>query len=121
MSSFRMALLGTLMFAAPVVASAADQDFTVRNKTGYQIDSIYVSPHSNRNWGNDVMGRGVVLDDEETLDISFPHTATACHFDLMVAYNDGDKATWDDLNLCEISTVTLHYDRKAGTTRATTE
>ena len=121
MASCRTALLGALLFVVPAVASAANQDFSVKNKTGYQIDSIYVSPHSNRNWGDDVMSRGVVLEDDETLDISFPHSASACHFDLMVAYNDGDKATWDDLNLCEISTVTLHYDRKAGTTRASTE
>ena len=41
--------------------------------------------------------------------------------DLKVKYNDGDEATWQSLNLCNISKVTLFWDRKNEATRAVTE
>jgi hypothetical protein len=38
-----------------------------------------------------------------------------------VKYNDGDTAEWGNLNLCNISTINLFWDKSAGTTRAVTE
>ena len=120
-----MRLLNVVLPAAAVLLSvstayAAQQDFTLQNKTGYQIDEVYVSQSSSRNWGNDVMGRDA-LADGNTVDISFNAPENACHWDMRVKYNDGDEATWNNLNLCNISKVTLFWDRKAQTTRAVTE
>ncbi len=39
----------------------------------------------------------------------------------MVKYNDGDKATWNDLNLCNIEKVTLYWDKRRQVSRAVTE
>ena len=108
--------VGLLAFAP--TAFAADQDFTVVNRTGYQIDDIWVSPASSSNWGRELMGRGNVLDDGDSYDISFGRNTSSCHFDMKVKYHDEDEATWNNLNLCEISKISLFYDRKAGTTRA---
>lgn len=102
------------------LARAADQDFTLLNKTGYQIDSVFVSETSNRHWGEDVMGRDT-LDNGDSVHIRFNKSADACNWDLRVKYNDGDQATWNNLNLCNISKVTLFWDRRNQTTRATTE
>jgi hypothetical protein len=102
------------------VAHASQQDFTLQNKTGYQIDEVYVSQSSSRNWGNDIMGRDA-LDDGNTVDISFHAPDDACRWDMRVKYNDGDEATWNNLNLCNISKVTLFWDRKNEKTRAVTE
>ena len=101
-------------------AQAAQQDFALQNKTGYQIDEIYVSQSSSRNWGKDVMGSDA-LEDGNTVNISFKAPDNACHWDMRVKYNDGDEATWSNLNLCNISKVTLFWDRKHETTRAVTE
>ena len=105
-------------FASP--AFAADQDFKLVNKTGYQIDEVYVSGVNNKNWGNDIMGRGT-LDADAAVDITFNAPSNACRWDLMVKYNDGDTAQWNNLNLCNISTVTLYWDRKNQVSRAVTE
>ena len=101
-------------------AHAASQDFALFNRTGYQIDEVYVSQATSRRWGNDVMGRDT-LDDGQTVNITFNAPDNACRWDLKVKYNDGDEATWQNLNLCNISKVTLFWDRRNQTTRAVTE
>lgn len=102
------------------VAHAAQQDFALKNRTGYQIDEVYVSLSSSKNWGKDIMGSDA-LEDGNTVNVSFNAPDKACHWDMRVKYNDGDEATWNNLNLCDISTVTLFWDRKGQTTRAVTE
>ncbi len=101
-------------------ALADSQDFTLVNRTGYQIDEVYVSQSSSRNWGNDVMGADA-LDNGNKISISFDAPANACRWDMMVKYNDGDKATWNNLDLCSIEKVTLYWDKKTQVTRAVTE
>lgn len=101
-------------------AFAGEQDFKLVNKTGYQIDEVYVSRTAAQNWGKDVMGRGT-LDEDESVDISFSAPPNACRWDLKVRYNDGDEAEWGNLNLCHINSVTLYWDRKKQTSRAVTD
>lgn len=107
-------LLATCLATA---AHAGDQDFRLVNKTGYQIDSVYVSEANSRAWGRDIMGRDA-LADEEAVNISFNRAAQACRWDLKVRYNDGDEATWQNLNLCNISRVTLFWNDKTQKTTA---
>ena len=102
------------------VAQAAQQDFELHNKTGYQIDEVYVSQSAEQNWGEDVMG-SQSLEDGNVVNITFKHAGSACRWDMHVKYNDGDEATWNSLNLCNISKVTLFWDKRRQTTRAVTE
>ena len=105
---------------APGSAQAADQDFSIVNRTGYQIDSVYVSPVNVRNWGEDVMGKDA-LADGETVNITFPNRTNTCNWDLKVKFNDGDESTWSNMNLCRISKVSLFWDRNSNQTRAQSE
>ena len=111
-------ITGLAFLAMTLPAAAADQDFQLLNKTGYQIDSVYVGPHSSSEWGRDIMGQDA-LSDGEVVNITFPHRTSSCSFDIKVGYNDGDEATWDSVNLCKISKVTLYW--RNGATRAVTE
>ena len=97
---------------------ASDADFKMINRTGYQIDSVYVSRASSKAWGGDIMGRGA-LADGDGVDITFAHGGAACIFDIKVEYNDGDNAEWSGVNLCQYSTISLFWDGK--TTRAVGE
>jgi hypothetical protein len=92
-------------------AFANDADFKMINKTGYQIDSVYVSRASSDNWGSDIMGRST-LDNGDTVNITFPHGGTACKFDIKVKYNDGDTAEWTGVDLCQYETISLFWDGK---------
>lgn len=115
-----LALASLPVLFASGAALAANQDFTIVNKTGYQIDSIYVSAANNRSWGEDVMGRDA-LADGESVHITFPNSTDTCRWDLKVKYNDGDESTWGNVNLCQISRVSLFWDRNANQTRAQAE
>ncbi len=120
----RFLLLGSVLGAAFAVqtgsAQAGQQDFTLNNRTGYQIDEVYVSRTSSRNWGGDVMGSDA-LEDGRAVNITFTAPGSVCRWDMKVKYSDGDEATWNNLNLCDITKVTLFWDRKNETTRAVTE
>jgi hypothetical protein len=116
-----LAILGAGLLALAPMAQAADQDFTVVNKTGYEINDIWVSAAASESWGDELMGKGNTLSDGDSLDISFPHGTDSCHFDMKVRYLDKDVSTWSNLDLCSISKISLFWDRKAGVTRARTE
>lgn len=115
-----------LLLVAPALlftasgAFANDADFTLKNKTGYQIDEVYISLPSSKNWGKDIMGTGA-LGDGDKVKITFPHGNGACKFDIKVKYNDGDEASWASVDLCEYETITLYWDKKAQQTRAVGE
>ncbi len=101
-------------------ASAADQDFTLDNETGYTIEKVFVSATKADDWEDDVLGKDT-LEDGDAVKIHFARAEKACRFDLKVVYDDGDDAVWTNLNLCEISKVELHYNKRTDTTSATTE
>jgi hypothetical protein len=116
-----------LMMAAVFVAGsfsvpafAGEQDFKLINKTGYQINEVYVSRVSSKSWGKDVMGKDA-LAENAAVDITFNAPDSICRWDLKVKYDDGDEAEWNNLNLCNIEKVTLFWDRKNQTTRAVTD
>ncbi len=115
-----LAVVAALSMALTGVAMAADQDFTLVNTTGFEIDQLFVSPHSSNNWGSDVLGRDVLPAGNQT-DITFPPNTRPCAWDLKVVYSDGGSASWANINLCSISKVTLFYNRQTDTTRAVTE
>jgi hypothetical protein len=92
-------------------AFANDADFKMVNKTGYKIDSVYVSRASSDSWGKDIMGKDA-LDDGNAVNITFPHGGTACKFDIKVKYSDGDTAEWANVDLCEYETISLFWDGK---------
>jgi hypothetical protein len=114
------AAAGLVLLATVAPAFAGDQDFTLVNKTGYDVAEVYVSAHSASAWGKDLMG-DKVLGDGESLDVSFAHDASACHWDLKVIYTDKDEAEWGNVNLCELSKITIHWDKKSGETTATSD
>lgn len=118
----RHLFLATTLLAATysLPALAGEQDFKLVNKTGYQIDEVYVSRASSSSWGRDMMGRDA-LGDNESVNLSFNAPANVCKWDMRVKYNDGDTAEWSNLNLCSIDKVTLYWDKKNQVTRAVTE
>lgn len=113
-----LAMIALLFAAGPAFAN--DADFVLRNKTGYQIDEVYVAPSASKNWGNDIMGTGA-LGDGEKVKIVFPHGNGVCSFDIQVKYNDGDKAAWSGVDLCKYETITLFWDKKTQETKAVGE
>lgn len=100
--------LSTLILLANSVTSlAADQDFTLVNKTGVEIQSLFVSPADKNDWGEDILGQDT-LADGGSAEIEFSPEEEADKWDLKVTDKAGDSIEWSDLDLTEISEVTLH-------------
>ena len=123
----RRALLGlvfaTLLGAAvsTEAAAQAQQNFTLVNRTGYQIDEVYVSRPTAKTWGNDILGDGV-LPNGGSLPVRFSPNTQTCSWDIKVKFSDGSEVEWDEpFNLCQLSRITLRYNRSTGVTSADSE
>jgi hypothetical protein len=79
-----------------------------------EIHSLYVSPHDEDDWGEDILGRDT-LPSGESVDITFSPKEKAANWDLKVTDQQGNSIEWENLNLLEISEVTLHYQNGKGT------
>lgn len=118
-------LAATLAFGALAGLSGASysdeakQDFTLVNKTGYELKAVYVSPSKSDDWEEDVLGKDT-LGDQEEWEIKFHRSTKTCKWDLKVVYSDdSSSAEWSDIDLCSVEKVTIRYDRKADKTSAT--
>lgn len=102
--------------SAPDASSSAQgkQDFTLHNETGVEIDQLYVSPSDKNDWEEDILGRDT-LPSGQSLEITFSPEEKAAKWDLKVVDKQGNSIVWEDLNLIEISEVTLRYKDGKGT------
>nr|WP_295785438.1 hypothetical protein [Rhodoferax sp.] len=101
-------------------AIAGDADFTLVNKTGYTIREVYISPTHKEAWGKDRMGEGF-LDHGKSRLFKFSDKS-ACKQDLKVVFEDDDSSVvWEEFDLCELSKITLKYNRKSREVSADTE
>src|SRR5579863_2484554 len=107
-----LAVAGMALLTVSAVR-AGDQDFTLVNKTGVEIHSLHVAPHSSDEWGEDILGKDT-LGDGESLEITFGKHDRAHHWDLRIEDEKGNSVTWENLDLMKIEEVTLHLkDGKA--------
>jgi hypothetical protein len=98
-------------------------DFTLVNKTGYDISDIYVGPSTQKEWGDDIMGQDVVLDGE-SVDVTFSADETDKKWDIYVTwvgYKSDEDVFWVGFDLSTISEITLYYDESTGKTWAVTK
>lgn len=116
---FALLSVALVWFAAPVLAQEAKQDFTLVNKTGYELKAVYVGPSTSDDWGDDIMGQDV-LADGQAVNIHFQPKVKACKWDLKVIYTeDNSKAVWTDIDLCNVGKITIFYDKDKDKTTAT--
>jgi hypothetical protein len=85
-------------------------DFVLKNRLGVTIRSVYVSPHQERNWEEDVLGTGT-LDDGQDSRIRFNSNEEARGdlWDLKVVTANNDSYVWTSpgFNLTKISEITI--------------
>ena len=119
----KFSLLAASFLGASLLAGAAaagDADFTLVNKTGYPIRSVYLAPADSKTWGPDRLGDGILENNRSRL-IKFSDKAK-CKQHLAVTFeDDGSEVEWDTFNLCEIDKITLKYNRKTNVVSADTE
>lgn len=100
--------LTALAFAVAPAAFAGTQDFTLVNRTGVEIYSLFISESANDEWEEDVLGDDV-LPDGARIDVTFSGRS-ACLWDILVTDDEGGNVTWEGIDLCETSVVILRCD-----------
>ena len=120
MTRLKIALLTVVMIVSSNAAMADKRNFSLTNGTGYDIHSVFVDSSNSNSWSDDIMGRDIFRDGE-TIDINFEGADKGCKWDLKVEWTDNSPSTeWHDFNLCQITSITLKYNRKTDTTTAVT-
>ena len=104
----RFVLALAVWFVALSTSFAGKQDFTLINRTGFDIAEVYVSAHSKDDWESDVMGKGL-LASGASVSIHFAPSNKTKDWDLKVVDGAGKSIVWENLDLLQISRVTLHY------------
>lgn len=99
-------------------AQEAKQDFTLSNRTGYELKEVYVAPSASDDWENDVLGTGT-LGDGVAVEIKFNRASKTCKWDLKVVYTvDSSNAVWKNIDLCSVDKITIRYNKTTDTTTA---
>ncbi len=118
------AALAVAMFlgAAGYLAAESEYDFTLVNATGYDVDSVYISPSSQESWGNDVMGQDI-LANGMSVKIVFHPSAQAASWDMKIKWKDPGypAVVWHNLDLSTINKLTIKYNRNTDTTSVVKE
>lgn len=98
--------LAALALAWAAAAQNKALDFKLVNKTGVDINAVYIAPSDSDDWGDDVMGKDT-LDDGDSVEIEFHPKANAKLWDLRVEDGDGNSVEWERLDLTKIAELTL--------------
>ncbi len=115
---------------APSNSTAADNkggneelDFTLVNKTGYDIKQVSVGPTGDKDWTpEDEVLKSRAFKNGDSLDIKFHPKEKAENWDLKIEWTDGSPSVeWLKLNLTKIEKVTLKYDKASDKTSAVIE
>lgn len=105
-----LAAVTILVLLVVSAAPAGQQDFTLHNDTGIEIYSVYVAPHDSDDWEEDILGQDTLADGDKVR-IRFSRKEKAAKWDLRIEDEKGRSIEWENLNLLEISDVTLHYKK----------
>ena len=115
--------LGLLVAVATLVGSssfAADnRNVTVVNGTGYGIKFLGFNNPGDSDWSDNELGK--VLADGESIYVKFNNADKGCKWNIRIdwAAEGYPGVLWKEIDLCEVDTLTLKYDRATNTTSFT--
>jgi hypothetical protein len=98
----------TAVLAASVAAPAFAEDlqFTLINNSASAIVEMYLSPHEQNTWGDNILSVPSVASGTQGA-ISVTDGETVCDYDIKVVLEGGASGE-STQNLCELSTFTVH-------------
>ena len=110
-SKLLAALSVLFVFAFVSMAFAGAQDFVLVNNTGADIYTINISPSGENDWEEDILGNDI-FENGEIVTVTFGLGNTAL-WDIQAIFQDGTSISWYEINLLEVSKVTLMGDGSA--------
>jgi hypothetical protein len=103
---------------------AADlRDVTVVNGTGYGIKFLGFNNPGDNDWSDNELPPSSVLPDGNSVYVKFNTSDKGCKWNFKIDWADPGYpgVLWRDIDLCQVSTVTLKYDRASDKTTAVLE
>jgi len=100
---------------------AADlRDVTVVNGTGYGIKFLGFNNPGDNDWSDNELPPGSVLPDGNSVYVKFNTDDKGCKWNFKIDWADAGYpgVVWQQIDLCQVSTVTLKYDRASDKTTA---
>jgi hypothetical protein len=92
-----------------LAADNAALDFTLVNKTGFDIYEIYMSPSTQEDWGDDILTADDLpfLQNGQSCNLSFSPEAESRYWDMKLVDENGDSHVCSKLDLTKVHTLTL--------------
>ena len=91
-------------FAAPALAE--DLEFTLINNSSHDVAEMYLSPHSQDHWGENILSVPAVVAGTQGT-ISITDGEAVCDYDMRFVTSDGASVEVTQ-NMCELGTFTLN-------------
>lgn len=108
------------LFSYVTVKAQGGNDFTLVNRTGYAISSVYVGASKSNDWGEDILGQDI-LENGASVDIVFDPSDVEL-YDIKVVYKvDESSAVWYGFDLTKLNKITIFYDAESDKTTAESE
>jgi hypothetical protein len=118
MRTFTRLLLAAVLLVCVLPQQAIPQsraNFWFLNNTGKELHNLYVSPHSQNSWGQDVLGRATLPDGMGTLIVFPPTWRGVCHEDFKLVFGDGSYQTYSQgIDVCQLHALQFDADTVAG-------
>jgi hypothetical protein len=114
-------LLGCAAVLLVVQAARADlRDVNVVNGTGYGIKFLGFNNPGDNDWSDNELGG--VMADGASVYVKFNTADKGCKWNFKIEWADPGYpgVLWEDIDLCEVSEITLKYDRSSDKTTAVT-
>lgn len=111
-----MGLLVMMLITLPSISFAAAQDFTLVNKSGYDITGFWVAPADDDSWGDNILSSNEVLHNGDSMDIVFDKADRTTHWNFSITDSKGKEWKWENksYDLTKISVVTYSYKNGKG-------
>jgi hypothetical protein len=107
----RMAAVVTAaMVLATSAARASDPELMLHNRTGVDIQELYVSPAGSGDWRKDVLDGEAVLDGADA-EIPLPNIGSTSKWDLKLVDREGASLVWPGVDVDKNSEVTLRLSK----------
>ena len=108
-------LLKIFLLAALFIVSAQNSAFAgitepleIVNETGQPIMSLYFVPMQKKDWGNDLVGSGVMNQGDKR---SINYDTDFANYKIKVEFENGSTLTWKDVNLINVWRLSIEYGR----------
>lgn len=103
MKGISAALALAILALGATHAAALDRRVQINNNSSYDIVEFYASNTGSKSWEEDILGKNILPAGNSVM-INIDDGSGYCKYDFLAVFEDGDKVTSADNNVCELST-----------------